>query len=106
MKSKFWSQNPTFQLFSKDERITYLETKVAQQQQNLHLFKTMLQHKEVYVSEDEVKANSSFRFLTKLWCSHCEIMNKGTPLTETFQLDSQVKSRKLLITSERNTPLR
>ena len=106
MKSKFWSQNPTFQLFSEDERITYLETKVAQQQQNLHLFKTMLQHKEVYVSEDEVKANSSFRFLTKLWCSHCEIMNKGIPLTETFQLDSQVKSRKLLITSERNTPLR
>ena len=37
----------------------YLETKVAQQQQNLHLFKTMLQQKEVYVMEDEVNFSTS-----------------------------------------------
>ena len=49
-------RHPAFQLFDKDERISYLETKVAQQQQNLQLFKTMLQQKEVYVMDvkDEV----------------------------------------------------
>lgn len=61
----FWSKHPTFQLFDKDERTLYLESKVAQQQQNLHLFKTMLQQKEVYVMEDEVN-HSSFYYSTKL----------------------------------------
>ena len=61
-------KHPTFQLFDKDERISYLETKVAQQQQNLQLFKTMLQQKEVYVMdlEDEVNNPIIFYFLKTL----------------------------------------
>ena len=56
-------KHPTFQLFDKDERISYLETKVAQQQQNLQLFKTMLQQKEVYVMDLEDEVNNTFIFL-------------------------------------------
>lgn len=61
-------KHPTFQLFDKDERISYLETKVAQQQQNLQLFKTMLQQKEVYVMdlEDEVNNPIIFYFFKTL----------------------------------------
>lgn len=58
-------RHPTFQLFDKDEHISYLETKVAQQQQNLHLFKTMLQQKEVFVMDVKDEVNK----LVFLYCS-------------------------------------
>ena len=61
-------KHPPLQLSDKDERICYLETKVAQQQQNLHLFKTMLQQKEVYVMDlqDEVNNLIFFYFFKTL----------------------------------------